>query len=104
MSANWRAETIMELTARGNVALTCRCGHRGVLDGKQLARYFAVRLWNGRLHIAGDYLRCSRCNAHRPRIRLTGDAPTSTVGPSDEQSWQALRDRLRAMQRVWPVA
>lgn len=104
MSANFRAETVSELTRRGNVALTCRCGPRGVLDGKQLVRYFAVRLWNGRLHIAGDYLRYSRCNGRRPRIRLTGDAPTSTFGPSNEQGWQALRDRLHARQRGWSVA
>lgn len=95
MSANWRPETLMELTRRGNVRLTCRCGHKGVLDGPQLTKYFFVHQWNGRLHMVGDHLRCSRCGARHPRIRLTGDQPTSTFGPRDDRGWEALRRRMR---------
>ncbi|GAA4217850.1 hypothetical protein GCM10022253_17310 [Sphingomonas endophytica] len=95
MSANFRPETLMELTRRGNVALKCRCGHRGVLNGPQLSKYFFVHQWNGRLHMVGDHLRCSRCGERQPRIRLTGEAPTSTFGPADERGWNELRRKLR---------
>lgn len=96
MSANFRPETLSDLVRRGgNVSAKCGCGHRGVLDGKQLPRFFAVRLWNGRMHMIGDRLRCTRCGARQPRIGLTGDAPTSTFGPRDERGWKQLVRRLR---------
>lgn len=95
MSSNFRAETLLELTARGNVAVICRCGHRGVLEGRKLARYYLVHMWDGRLHMVGDHLRCTRCRAQSPSIRLTADAPTSDFGPRDERGWKLLVRRLR---------
>ncbi len=95
MSSNFRAETLLELTARGNVAVTCCCGHRGVLEGRKLARYYLVHMWDGRLHMVGDRLRCTRCRARSPSIRLTADEPTSDFGPRDERGWKQLVRRLR---------
>ncbi len=73
----------------------CRCGHRGVLEGRKLARYYLVHMWDGRLHMVGDHLRCTRCRARSPSIRLTADAPTSDFGPRDERGWKLLVRRLR---------
>lgn len=96
MGANFRPETLLELTRRGNLAAICACGHRGVLDGRRLSRYFMTQGWNGRLHMVGDHLRCSCCGRRRPNIGLTFDLPRGPRwGPRDEGEWQQLMQRAR---------
>ncbi|KTT72606.1 hypothetical protein [Sphingomonas endophytica] len=95
MSANFRLETLMDLSGRGNAAVVCRCGHAGVIDGKKLWRYFLAHAWDTRLHMAGDHLRCTRCRARQPRIRLTSQKPTTDFGPRDDREWKELVRRLR---------
>lgn len=104
MSANFRPETLMQLAGRGNVAAICRCGHRGVLDGPKLSRYFVLRLWDGRLHVVGDRLRCTRCGARSPTIRISGERPTIDFGPRDEGEWQQLLETAKARHRPGVLA
>lgn len=96
MGANFRPETLAELVGRGNVAVRCACGHRAVIDGPKLSRYFMAHIWDGRLHMVQDRLRCTRCRGKRVRLGLTFDLPTGPEwGPCSEREWKELVCRLR---------
>lgn len=97
MGANRKIETLTDLTRYdSNVRAVCRCGRKGVIDGRKLSRYFFVRRWDTRVHMVGGHLRCSNCGARPVQIGFCHDKPTGPEwGPRDERDWKRLVARLR---------
>jgi hypothetical protein len=98
VSANHRYETLTEMVDGGrNVAAICDgCGHRGVVSGRKLARFFWVRRWDGRKHLIPGRLRCSRCGARPAHLWPVYAKPTGPEwGPRSEADWKRLVARVR---------
>jgi hypothetical protein len=97
VSANHRFETLGEIAGKGfNVLARCACGHRGTVDSRKLARLFFVRRWDGRQHMIGSHLRCSRCGARPDRVEPSHGRPDGPAwGPRVEADWKRLVARLR---------
>src|SRR3546814_15201075 len=79
-----------------NVAATCAfCGHRGIVDGAFLWRWFALHRWNSRPENIIEHMRCSVCRRRPSLMEATDEAPTVSFGPRDEREWQQVVARLR---------
>lgn len=100
MGANIKVETLGDIVRRQmNVDVTCGCGHRGILDGAKLERWYACHMWSTRIDRVREHLYCLRCGG-RPdsvRIRPTSYAPTAAKGrfPANEDAWRRLVKGLR---------
>lgn len=97
MGANRRYESLSEMVSEpGGLEVRCGCGHKGVVDGRKLARLFFVRRWNSRIHMIGAHLRCSKCGGRPVKISATWAKPDGPPwGPRSEADWKRLAARLR---------
>jgi hypothetical protein len=79
-----------------NLAAECsNCGHRGVVDGPKLWRWFALHRWDGSLLKIGEHMRCSICRRRPTALDATSDAPSIDFGPRNDAEWKAAVERLR---------
>jgi hypothetical protein len=79
-----------------NLGAECgNCGHRGVVEGPKLWRWFAVHRWDGTLAKIGEHMRCSVCRRRPISFAATPAEPSIDFGPKDEAGWQRLVQRLR---------
>ena len=73
-------ETLRELSRhRLNLAVTCRCGNKSVLDGHRLHSRFARENWMSTLRAARQHLRCTKCAHLYPEVEPTDAAVTRPV-------------------------
>lgn len=72
-----------------NLEVRCGCGHRSVVDGEKLSRWFFIHMWDTRKHRIREHLRCSRCGQRPESIRPASNAPTAPDRfPKDEAAWK----------------
>jgi hypothetical protein len=96
MGANIRLETPYLDRHHGNLECICFCRHRGIVDGRKLARWFFLHMWDSRLMAVRDHLRCSKCGKRPEFVRATGRKPNAPDRfPKDEAAWKRLVKRLR---------
>lgn len=97
MSANTKIENLSDyFRVARNLEVRCGCGHRSVVDGEKLARWFFIHLWDTRKHLIRDHLRCTRCGNRPSEIRPASNAPTAPDRfPRDEAAWKRAVARLR---------
>ena len=65
-------ETLQDLSRhRLNLAVTCRCGNKSVLDGRRLHSRFMRANWMSTLRMARQRLRCTKCAHRYPEVEPT---------------------------------
>jgi hypothetical protein len=97
MGANLKIETLLDLAKHGlNVDVLCWCGHRSIVDGAQLRRWYMCHRHDLRWIAAGEHLFCSRCWARPQWFGLSKRPPTAPDRfPRNEAEWSQLVRRLR---------
>lgn len=97
MSANHRYETLGDIRKHSaNVACRCACGHASIVDGAKLSRWYFIHLWDTRLLVLGDHLRCSQCGRRPDDVRPTAQLPNAPDRfPKDEDGWKRAVRKLR---------
>lgn len=97
-AANTRLDTLGDVSSHGgNLRVTCRCGHRGVIDASKANRWYLCHGWGTQLSWqVGTHLRCSQCNGRPIELRPTFE-PVNAPNrfPHDEAGWKRLVRRLR---------
>lgn len=79
-----------------NLGVECgNCGHRGVVEGAKIWRWFALHRWNGELNKVGEHMRCSVCRRRPTSLAPTPAEPSIDFGPRSEAEWKAAVQRLR---------
>lgn len=79
-----------------NVGAECgNCGHRGVVNGAKLWRWFQIHRWDGAIGKVGQHMRCSVCRRRPTNLAPTPADPSIDFGPQSEPEWQAVVKRLR---------
>ena len=97
MRVDARFETLEDIRRRCvNVAVTCGfCGHRGVVDGAILWRWFALHRWNSRHADVVEHMRCTVCSRRPSLLEATEETPTIIFGPDSEPEWQEVVAKVR---------
>jgi hypothetical protein len=98
VSANVRLNSLEDVTAnRGNLRVTCGCGHVGVVDADRCCRWYRLHRWGTELEWQlSQHLRCSRCGGSPIELRMTFEPPSAPDRfPRNEDGWRQLWRRLR---------
>src|SRR3546814_6911437 len=76
------------------------CGHRGIVDGAFLWRWFALHRWNSRPENIIEHMRCSVCRRRPSLMEATDEAPTVSFGPRDERRSEEHTSELQSLMRI----
>lgn len=97
MGMNIKMETVSDIARkRFNVACRCgRCGHKAVVDGLKLARWFHYHMWSSHIDEIARRVRCSKCRAKVPDVTITTALPSNPKWMDSESNWKDLHRRLR---------
>ncbi|WP_447724659.1 hypothetical protein [Sphingomonas koreensis] len=99
MAANFKWESLADLSGKWHLHVECQCRHTGTLDSTKLARWFRCHGWDmARAQIA-RHLKCGACKRRGRHggfwLGISAGLPTNDPFPKTDADWATLVRDLR---------